>query len=52
MGDWSDATPPPTTRDPKLELIRLVLQVQRSFYESWGRWPTVADIADLIGLSR
>lgn len=48
MGNWSDAAT--VTRDPKLELIRMVLQVQRTFYESWGRWPTVAELAEQLGL--
>ena len=47
MGNWDNSV---TTRDDRLELIRLVIQVTREHYDLWGQWPNALEIATRIGL--
>lgn len=47
MGDWDEATPP-AIHDPKRELIQLVRQLVREYYELYGDWPSTQWLLDRI----
>jgi hypothetical protein len=32
-------------RDERRQLLRAVLEFQRAFYMTWGRWPTAEEVA-------
>lgn len=47
MSNWDEAT-----RAHDGDLIRQVLAIITAYYDTWGRWPTVADVQALLRAGR
>lgn len=39
--NWADAT---MHREERAQLVARVLEVQRAYYDLWGRWPSAAEV--------